>query len=255
MSKPLQGRTIILTGAAGGIGRASAVVLAEAGAQLVLTDISEDGGQETLNDVHLANGTGIFVKADLSSEDDIKKLLSSAIDNYGQLHGAFNNAGVEQANKAIDELSLDEWQRAINIDLTSVFLCVKYEALAMLKSGGGVIVNTASSLGQVAVPNAAEYVAAKHGVMGLTRAAAADFGSRGVRVNAILPGVIRTPMIKRLSEDPTAADMFERIVARHPIGRLGEPHEIGKALKWLLSDDASFVNGAAVPVDGGYLAI
>lgn len=255
MSLPLTGKTIIVTGAGGGIGHDASRVLARAGARLVLTDIAVESGQAVAAAVRGEGGDATFVAADLASETDIAALVEATVAQYGRLDGAFNNAGVEQRGKPLDELSLDEWNRAIAIDLTAVFLCIKYQVRAMLKTGGGAIVNTASSLGQVAIPGAADYVAAKHGVIGLTRAAGADYGARGVRVNAVLPGIIETPMIARLSADPNFSAMFERLRARHPIGRFGQPSEIGEAVLWLLSDAASFVNGAAIAVDGGYLSI
>ncbi|WP_293844856.1 SDR family oxidoreductase [Sphingopyxis sp.] len=230
-------------------------MLARAGARLVLTDVAAEGGEAAAQAVRGEGGDAIFVAADLANESDIASLVDKAVAHYGRLDGAFNNAGVEQRNKPLDELTLDEWNRAIAIDLTAVFLCIKYQVRAMLASGGGAIVNTASSLGQVAIPGASEYVAAKHGVVGLTRAAGADYGARGVRVNAVLPGIIETPMIARLSSDPDFSAMFDTLRARHPIGRFGAPSEIGEAVAWLLSDAASFMNGAAVAVDGGYLSI
>lgn len=255
MAGALNGKVVIVTGAAGGIGHDASLVLARAGARLVLTDVAAEGGEAAAAAVRDEGGDAIFVAADLASETDIAGLVDKAVAHYGRLDGAFNNAGVEQRNKPLDELTLEEWNRAIAIDLTAVFLCIKYQVRAMLASGGGAIVNTASSLGQVAIPGASEYVAAKHGVVGLTRAAGADYGARGVRVNAVLPGIIGTPMIARLSSDPAFSAMFDRLRDRHPIGRFGEPSEIGEAVAWLLSDAASFMNGAAVAVDGGYLSI
>ena len=255
MAGALNGKVVIVTGAAGGIGHDASLVLARAGARLVLTDVAAEGGEAAAAAVRDEGGNAIFVAADLASETDIAGLVDKAVAHYGRLDGAFNNAGVEQRNKPLDKLTLEEWNRAIAIDLTAVFLCIKYQVRAMLASGGGAIVNTASSLGQVAIPGASEYVAAKHGVVGLTRAAGADYGARGVRVNAVLPGIIGTPMIARLSSDPAFSAMFDRLRDRHPIGRFGEPSEIGEAVAWLLSDAASFMNGAAVAVDGGYLSI
>jgi NAD(P)-dependent dehydrogenase (short-subunit alcohol dehydrogenase family) len=255
MAGTLSGKVVIVTGAAGGIGHDASLVLARAGARLVLTDVAAEGGEAAAQAVRGEGGDAIFVAADLANESDIASLVDKAVAHYGRLDGAFNNAGVEQRNKPLDELTLDEWNRAIAIDLTAVFLCIKYQVRAMLASGGGAIVNTASSLGQVAIPGASEYVAAKHGVVGLTRAAGADYGARGVRVNAVLPGIIETPMIARLSSDPDFSAMFDTLRARHPIGRFGAPSEIGEAVAWLLSDAASFMNGAAVAVDGGYLSI
>ena len=255
MSKPLEGRTVIVTGAGGGIGRASSIVLADAGAHVIVTDIAVEAGESTIEAVRAAGGSGSYVRADLASEEEIKALVDHAVGTTGRLDGAFNNAGVEQCAKPLHELSLEQWERAIRIDLTSVFLCIKYQVMAMLKTGSGAIVNTASSLGEVAIQNASEYIAAKHGVVGLTRAAAAEYGARGVRVNAVLPGIVRTPMIARLSEEPAFSGFFAKLKDRHPIGRFGEPAEIGSAVAWLLSDSASFVNGTAMAVDGGYLAI
>jgi NAD(P)-dependent dehydrogenase (short-subunit alcohol dehydrogenase family) len=255
MTGLLEGRTYIVTGAAGGIGREASRVLAEAGAHVVLTDIAVEGGQET---VAAMQGEGLrasFVQADLASETDIRTLIDQAARINGRLDGAFNNAGLEQCALPLHELTLDQWNRALRIDLTSVFLCLKYQVTAMLKSGGGSIVNTASSLGQVAIANASEYIAAKHGVVGLTRAAAAEYGGKGIRVNAVLPGIVLTPMISRLVADPAFSAFFDKVKERHPIGRFGQPREIGEAVKWLLSDAASFVNGAAFAVDGGYLAV
>jgi NAD(P)-dependent dehydrogenase (short-subunit alcohol dehydrogenase family) len=255
MTAALQDKSIIVTGAGGGIGRAACLVLAAAGAKVVVTDILENAGRETVAAVHAAGGNASFVRADLAAEKDVAALVDHAVSIHGRVDGAFNNAGLEQCAKPLHELSTEQWERALRVDLTSVFWCLKYQVLAMLQSGGGAIVNTASSLGQVAIQNASEYIAAKHGVIGLTRAAAADYGARGIRVNAILPGIIRTPMIARLTQDARFSAFFERLKDRHPIGRFGEPSEIGEAVKWMLSDSASFLNGAAMAVDGGYLAI
>jgi NAD(P)-dependent dehydrogenase (short-subunit alcohol dehydrogenase family) len=255
MTGILEGRTYIVTGAAGGIGREASRVLGEAGAHVVLTDIAVEGGQETVAAMQAEGLRASFVRADLGSETDIRTLIDQAARINGRLDGAFNNAGLEQCALPLHELTLDQWNRALRIDLTSVFLCLKYQVTAMLKSGGGSIVNTASSLGQVAIANASEYIAAKHGVVGLTRAAAAEYGGKGIRVNAVLPGIVLTPMISRLVADPAFSAFFDKVKERHPIGRFGQPREIGEAVKWLLSDAASFVNGAAFAVDGGYLAV
>lgn len=251
----LEGKTILITGAAGGIGYQASRVLSAHGARLVVTDVNREGGERLLADLKREGGDAIFLAADLGSEADIEALIAGAVKYFGRLDGAFNNAGIEQKNKPLDELTTEEWDRAIRIDLTAVFFCIKYQVRAMLASGGGAIVNTASSLGQVAIPCAAEYVTAKHGVIGLTRAAGADYGARGVRVNAVLPGITKTPLIERLMSEPSFAAMKDKLLARHPMGRFGEPSEVGEAVAWLLSDAASFVNGAAVPCDGGYLSI
>lgn len=255
MTALLDGKVVIVTGAGGGIGAATAEVLARHGARLVLTDIQEEAGERAVAAARATGVDALFVRADLGSETDIAGLVKAAVDRFGRLDGAFNNAGVEQRNKPLDELSLAEWELAIRIDLTAVFICIKHQVKAMLAGGSGSIVNTASSLGQVGLAGASEYCAAKHGVIGLTRAAGADYGARGVRVNAVLPGITRTPMIARLSDDPQLKETFDRLRLRHSMHRFGEPDEIGEAVAWLLSDRASFMNGAAVAVDGGYLSI
>jgi NAD(P)-dependent dehydrogenase (short-subunit alcohol dehydrogenase family) len=255
MTGSLSGKSIIVTGAGGGIGRAASVVLANAGANVVVTDIAEENGRATVDAIRSSGGNALFFRADLAIEQDVQALVERAVSTYGRLDGAFNNAGLEQCAKPLHELTTEQWERALRVDLTSVFWCLKYQVIAMLRTGGGSIVNTASSLGQVAIANASEYIAAKHGVIGLTRAGAAEYGARGIRVNAVLPGIIRTPMIARLTEDPQFSAFFGRLKERHPIGRFGEPEEVGEAVRWLLSDSASFMNGAALSVDGGYLAV
>jgi NAD(P)-dependent dehydrogenase (short-subunit alcohol dehydrogenase family) len=252
MAKPLQDKVVIVTGAAGGIGRSCAVTLANAGAKLVLTDIANCDA--TIAAIRNSNYDATFVKADVGVEGDVEELVEQTVRKYGRLDGAFNNAGVEQCATPLHELTSAQWERAVRIDLTGVFFCLKHEIRAMLKSGGGAIVNTASALGAVAIPNASEYVSSKHGVVGLTRAAAVEYGARGIRVNAVLPGVIETPMLARAAADPGVAAYLESLRARNPAGRFGQPSEVGEAVAWLLSDSASFVMGASISVDGGTLA-
>lgn len=254
MSHVLKDKVIIVTGAGGGIGRESCRVLAAAGAKLILSDISEREGQATLDAIREDGHDARFIAADVGSEASVSALVEQTVSIHGRLDGAFNNAAVEQAGKPLAELTLAEWERVIRIDLTGVFICMKYQIPAMLANRGGSIVNTSSAASQVAFPNGSEYLAAKAGVIGLTRAAAVDYGARGIRVNALLPGVIRTPMIARLAEDPAFSDLFDRSRERHILHRFGEPSEIGEAAKWLLSDASSFVQGTALSVDGGFLA-
>jgi len=255
MARVLEGKVIIVTGAAGGIGSATSLVLADAGAKVVVTDIVDEGALAVVDAIKSGGGVAAYIRADLAAETEVAGLIQKTIAMYGRLDGAFNNAAVEQSGKPLHELTTAQWERALRVDLTAVFWCMKYQILAMLKHPGGAIVNTASSLGQVAIQNASEYITAKHGILGVTRAAAAEYGIHGVRINAVLPGIIKTPMIARLELDPTFADLFGKLKGRHPIGRFGNPAEIGEAVKWLLSDSASFVNGTTMAVDGGYLAI
>jgi NAD(P)-dependent dehydrogenase (short-subunit alcohol dehydrogenase family) len=255
MTAMLKGLSILITGAGGGIGSATALVLARHGARLVLTDINEQAGEAATKAVKSAGGEAYFIAADLGSEEAIAALIKATVARLGRIDGALNNAAVEQSNKPLDMLSSAEWDKVIRINLSAVFHCMKYEIKAMLGQGGGAIVNTSSSLGQVGLAGAADYSAAKHGVIGLTRSAGADYGTRGIRVNAILPGITNTPMIKRLSEDPQLSEVFGRLRMRHSMGRFGEPNEIGESVAWLLSPYASFVNGAAIAIDGGYLSI
>jgi len=253
MGGMLDGRTIIVTGGGGGIGSCTARLLAKAGAKIVVSDIT-DSGRAVAAEITSFGGEAHFIAGDLAIEADVKALVDGAVARFGKLDGAFNNAGIEQHALPIFELSKEQWDKVIRINLTGMFLCLKYQILAMKETGGGAIVNTSSGLGQVALPGAAEYIASKHGVVGLTRAAAVDCRALGIRVNSILPGVVNTPMISRLVDDPALVPMFDALRARHPLNRFAEPSEIGETVKWLLSDAASFVTGAAIAVDGGYLA-
>ncbi|WP_283136816.1 SDR family NAD(P)-dependent oxidoreductase [Rhizohabitans arisaemae] len=249
----IKDRVVIVTGAASGMGAATAGLLASRGAKVVLADIS-DSGAEVAEGIRRDGGDAEFVRTDVGRESDAEALVAATLDRYGKLDGAFNNAGIEMCSLPLHKLTGEQWERAIRVDLTGVFNCLKYEIIAMLESGGGSIVNTASAAGQVAIPNAAEYTAAKHGVVGLTKAAAADYGKQGIRVNAILPGTIETPMVARAMEDPTFQIYAEGLLQRHALHRFGKPGEIGESVAWLLSDGSSFVTGAAIPVDGGWLA-
>jgi len=254
MNATLNEKVIIVTGANGGIGASTARVLANKGAKVVLTDLKNDS-PNIADSINQNGGKAVFLAADLCNENEVEKLVADTINIYGKLDCAFNNAGVEQCATPLAELTSEQWTRAINIDLTAVFYCLKYQIKAMLKLGGGSIVNTASALGSVAIQGACEYVAAKHGVAGLTKAACADYASQGIRVNAILPGIIETPMISRLATDSTFSVMFEKLKERHPIGRFGTPEEVGNTVAWLFSDEASLMNGAMISVDGGYLSV
>ena len=254
MTQFLENKTIIVTGAAGGIGKSTSLVLAGHGANVVVTDITE-AGEDVVAEISASGGSAMFVRADVTDDESASSLVKQAVAEFGRLDGAFNNAGIEQLSKPLHDITPAEWDRALRVNLTGIFNCLRHEVIAMRETGGGAIVNTASSLGVVAVANAAEYVASKHGVVGLSRAAAVDYGVEGIRVNAVLPGVIQTPMFERFAADPAMAGFLELLKERHPIGRLGKPEEIGEVVSWLLSDYASFVTGAAFSADGGYTAI
>jgi len=240
----------IVTGGGSGIGRATAKRFASDGAQVVVTDVDADGGEETVSQIEADGGEATFLEADVTDEDDVKATVETAVDTYGGLDFAFNNAGIEGANESSSQQSRSNWDQVIDINLTGVFLGIREQLPAMLEDGGGAIVNTASVAGLLGFPNLSPYVASKHGVVGLTKTAAVEFSADGVRVNAVCPGVIETPMVARTrEEDP---EMMEQTAAATPIGRLGEPEEIAAAVVWLCSDDASFVTGESLVVDGGY---
>ncbi|NBA93640.1 SDR family NAD(P)-dependent oxidoreductase [Pseudomonas sp. R5(2019)] len=248
-------RNIMVTGASGGIGKAAVIAFAQAGARVIMLDRDVAGLQDVAETVKASGGNTHAIECDVTDEAGIEAAIAEVVDRFGALHGAFNNAGIEQSNLPLHEISAQAWARIIDIDLTGVFYCMKHQVRAMLMSGGGSIVNTASALGAVAISSASDYIAAKHGVVGLTKAAAVDYGPRNIRVNAILPGIIETPLILRASQEPNFAKQFQALRDRHPIGRFGQPEEIAAAALWLLSDAASFVTGTSMSVDGGYLAI
>lgn len=246
----LKGKVIIVTGAGSGIGYVAAQLMAKAGAKVLLSDVNVESGTKAEREIIEAGGTAKFIKADIANENEVRAMIDAATETYGGLDGAFNNAAIAQLSIPLHELPTEIWQRNIDINLTGTFFCMKYEIIAMLQSGGGSIVNTASAAGVVAFPLAPEYCSSKHGVVGLTRSAALDYGGKNIRVNAILPGAVRTPMLmKAMTENPGMEDYLRSI---HPLGRYAEASEVAEAALWLLSDAASFITGAAIPVDGGY---
>ena len=247
------GKVAFVTGAAGGIGGATALAFAREGASVVVADISEQGNQETTRMIEGSGGRALAIRCDVSRAEDVKAALDKTIETFGRLDVAFNNAGVEQAPKATTNITEEEWNRIMGIDLRGVFLCMKYEIPLMLKQGGGTIVNTSSGAGVKSFKDQEAYVAAKHGVVGLTRAAALDYAPRNIRINAVCPGIIDTPMMDRFGGGTPEGKERELAgaSAREPIGRAGKPEEIAAAVLWLCSDAASFVVGAAMVVDGG----
>lgn len=248
------GKVVMVTGASSGMGRAAAESLAAAGARVVATDLLA-AGEELVAAIKAKGGEVSFARADVSSESAVADVVALAVERYGRLDGAANCAGIVAAPALIADLSAEDWARVMRVDLDGVFYCVKHQIRAMLATAGkGAIVNVSSALGATALPNQAAYVAAKHGVAGITRAAAMDYAKSGIRVNAVMPGMVNTPMVTSVASSPVFEAFIANMVEAHPIGRFGEPQEIAEVIGWLLSDAASFVTGATVFADGGYSA-
>ncbi|MDQ2693482.1 MAG: SDR family oxidoreductase, partial [Chloroflexota bacterium] len=241
----------LVTGGGSGIGQAACHAYAREGAKVVVSDIDPGGGEAVVQAVKEGGGEAIFLRADISNPDDCRALVDATVEEYGRLDVAFNNAGIGGEANLTAEYSVEGWQKVIDINLSGVFYCMKYEIPVMLQAGAGAIVNMASVLGQAAFAQSPAYVAAKHGVVGLTKTAAVEYSHQGIRVNAVGPGFISTPLISDLEEDQQTRDY---LVSLHPMGRLGEAEEVAELVIWLSSDKASFVSGAYYAVDGGYLA-
>lgn len=252
MSGQVDGKIALITGGGSGIGRATALALAREGATVVVSDIVAEGGAETERLVKAAGGQALFVKSDASKAAEVDALINRVVETYGRLDCAFNNAGIEGAMAQTADCSEETWDRTIAINLKGVWLCMRAEIPQMLKQGGGTIVNTASVAGLVGFMGLPAYVASKHGVVGLTKTAALEYAKQGIRVNAVCPGAIQTPMVERLfNAQPQIAEGF---TAMEPVGRIGKPEEIAEAVVWLCSDAASFVTGHSMTVDGGLVA-
>lgn len=243
-------KVAIITGSGSGIGRAAAILYAKEGAKVVVSDINEANGLAVVEEIIKFGGEAFFVKADTSKPDDNIHLVEQTLAKYGALHIAVNNAGIGGPLGKTADYPLDGWQKVIDINLSGVFYGMKYQIPAMLKSGGGSIVNIASILGAVGTRLSPAYVAAKHGVLGLTKATALEYADQNIRVNSIGPGYIKTPMVMNALDEAT----LNALVGMHPIGRLGESEEIAELILWLGSDKASFVTGSYYSIDGGYLA-
>ena len=247
----LLNKIAIVTGGGSGIGREIAYKYAAEGAKVVVSDVDEKGGNETVSYITNKNGIATFIKSDTSKSEDCKSLVDETVKKYGGLHIACNNAGIGGPSEPVGEYPIAGWDKVISINLSGVFYGMRYQIPAMLASGGGVIVNMASILGCVGFKNSAAYVAAKHGILGLTQNAAIEYGEQNIRVNAIGPGFIVTPLLTKNLDAPT----MKWLETLHPIGRLGKPEEVAELALWLSSSKASFVTGSYYTIDGGYTAV
>lgn len=253
--KRFEGRVAVVTGAASGIGRATALALAREGAQVVVADVDVERGEDVVRDIKDLGRDAAFVKTDVAVDEDVRAMVAEAVDRFGGLDVAVNNAGIEGVLAPTADYPEEIWNRVIAVNLTGVWNCMRREIPEMLKAGGGAIVNVASILGVVGFANAPAYTAAKHGVLGLTKVAAMEYGPQGIRVNAVGPGFIETPMVmERGVEAAKHPEVRKQIEELHPIGRMGKSEEIAEAILFLASDAASFVAGHALVADGAYTA-
>ena len=244
MADRVKGKVALITGGGSGIGRATATLFASEGARVVVADYNAEGGERTVRAIKEAGGDAIFHAADVANHKEVEALVKKTVEHYGRLDCAFNNAGIEGEFSSTPECTLENWQRVIAINLSGVFYCMKYEIPEMLKHGGGTIVNTSSICGLAGIANTSAYTAAKHGVAGLTKTAALEFSSQGIRVNAVCPGFIRTPMVARVMDRGSFDE--KAVIQTHPINRLGKAEEIAEAVLWLSTDASSFVSGVLV---------
>ncbi len=247
----MSGQVAIVTGAASGIGAAAALALAREGVCVIVSDMDREMGERTVQAIGKEGGAARFVACDVSRPEQVEALVRAAREHFGKLDVAVNNAGIGGEMNPTGEYSIEGWHKVIAVNLSGVFYCMKYEIRAMLEAGGGSIVNVASILGQVGFAGTPAYTASKHGVVGLTRAAALEYSARNIRVNAVGPAFIHTPMIARLEEDP---QQLAGLIGLHPIGRVGRVEEVAELILWLASPKASFVTGSYYPIDGAYLA-
>lgn len=243
------GKVAFVTGAASGIGRATALAFARAGASVAVADVSEQANQETARILEKEGGRAIAVRCDVTRTDQVKAALDKTIEAFGRLDFAFNNAGIEQPIMATADLTEQDWDQILTVNLRSVFLCMKHEIPLMLKQGGGAIVNTSSGAGVKGIAGQGAYCAAKFGIIGLTKAAALDYAAQNIRINAVCPGIISTAMMDRFTGG--TSEGRERVISQEPVGRMGKPEEIAAAVLWLCSDAAAFVIGHALVIDGG----
>ena len=249
----VQDKVILVTGGSTGIGRATAQILAREGATVVIADLQDAEGERTVESITAAGGRAEYQHVDVSDYDAVRALIAGIAARHGGLDCAFNNAGIEGPTAKIMELSVADWQRVIAINLTGVYICMKCELEQMLKQQrGGAIVSTASAAGLIGIPGAAAYNSAKHGVVGLTKTVALEYARQNIRVNAVCPGFIETPMLDRVTD--ASVKIREQLIGSVPLRRVAQPHEIGDAVAWLMSDKSTYVTGVALPVDGGWVA-
>ena len=254
MAGILAGKTALVTGGASGIGRATALAMAREGARVAVSDLTEESAAATVALINAAGGQAIAIAADVAKEGDVEAMVARTVAAFGRLDCAFNNAGISSRNvgptgQRTHEMSRESFDAMLAVNLTGVFLCMKHEISHMLAQGSGAIVNTASIAGLIGLPSATNYVAAKHGVVGITKTAAMEYAKDNIRVNCVNPGYIKTPMT-----DPTMAERYDALMTKVPMARLGTPEEIAEAVVWMLSDRASFMTGASHIIDGGYYA-
>jgi NAD(P)-dependent dehydrogenase (short-subunit alcohol dehydrogenase family) len=252
MDKIFEGKVALVTGASFGIGRATALAFAKRGAKVVVADWIEDKENETIRLVKEAGSDAMFVQCDVSSSTEVKNMIEKATARFGRLDYAYNNAGIEGATANTHECTEENWDKTIGINLKGIWLCMKNEIPYMLKQGSGAIVNCASVAGLIGFPGLPAYVVSKHGVVGLTKTAALEYAKQGIRINAVCPGVIKTPMIDRVTGKDKEVE--KQYIGMEPVGRMGNPEEVAEAVIWLCSENASFVTGHALPVDGGWIA-
>jgi NAD(P)-dependent dehydrogenase (short-subunit alcohol dehydrogenase family) len=251
LSDKFQGQVALVTGASSGIGKATAILFAQHGAKVVVANRTPEAGQAVVKEINGFGGEAIHVACNVAVKAEVERMVNTAVDTYGRLDMAYNNAG-HSVIKSMVDIEESEWDDIVDITLKGTWLCMKYEIIQMLKQGKGAVVNCGSAAGVIAVNSIAPYTAAKHGVVGLTKNAAIEFVGRGVRVNIVNPGAIQTPMLDEFTQ--RNADVINYLATRQAIGRIGQPEEVARAVVWLASDEASFINGAVVAADGGWTA-